>query len=91
MLEHIRSLKSTLDFNLKNQLADIALALRCRCHRHTGTSVPRSHHNMPSLQPRAQHRNKTVHKLFNKMSQHKLFDKIFMHNSYIKMNNIYYH
>jgi hypothetical protein len=60
MLEHIRSLKRTIDSNLKNQLADIALAPRCHCHRHTGTSVPRSRHNAPSLQPRAQQRNKTT-------------------------------
>nr|ACN35463.1 unknown [Zea mays] len=49
MLEHIRSLKRTIDSNLKNQLADIALAPRYRCHCHTGTSVPRSRHNTPSL------------------------------------------
>jgi hypothetical protein len=60
MLEHIRSLKTTIDSNLKNQLVDITLAPRCRCHRHTGTSVPRSRHNTPSLQPRAQQRNKTA-------------------------------
>jgi hypothetical protein len=60
MLEHIRSLKRTIDSNLKNQLADITLAPRCRCHRHTGTSVPRSRHNTPSLQPRAQQRKALI-------------------------------
>jgi hypothetical protein len=39
MLEHIRSLKRTIGSNLKNQLADIDLAPRCRCHHHTGKSV----------------------------------------------------
>jgi hypothetical protein len=50
MLEHIRSLKRTIGSNLKNQLADIDLAPRCRCHHHTGKSVSRSRHNVPSLQ-----------------------------------------
>ena len=73
MLEHIRSLKRTIDSNLKNQLADIVLAPRCRCHCHTGTSVPRSRYNAPSLQPRAQQRNKTTLTYGNKRQQSKTF------------------
>jgi hypothetical protein len=72
MLEHIRSLEITIDSNLKNQLADIALAPRCRCHRHTRTSAPRSRHNAPSrllistnkyqTQPRKTYNNGYKHK-----------------------------
>jgi hypothetical protein len=80
MLEHIQSLKRTIDSNLKNQLADIALAPRCRCHRHTGTSFPRSRHNMPSLQPRAQHRNTTVrHIAIKGNSQRHFLKTMLMH------------
>jgi hypothetical protein len=80
MLEHIQSLKRTIDSNLKNQLADIVLASRCRCHRHTGTLVPRSRHNMPSLQPRAQHRNKTARHIATKGNNQKhLLKTMLMH------------
>jgi hypothetical protein len=80
MVEHIRSLKRTIDSNLKNQLADIALAPQCRCHRHTGTSVPRSCHNAPSLQPRAQQRNKTTrHMAIKGNSQRHLLKTMLMH------------